>query len=86
MDNIAKSHTLICNDMKVLNITGVQKVESSTKTQFVCDLNGKTIVVCGKNLHIKKLDLQTGVVEIEGEIDSIKYQSGKKSFWKRIFK
>lgn len=72
--------------MQTLEITGVQKVESSNLTQFVCLLDGKTIVVGGKNLHIKKLDLQTGLVELKGEIDSIKYQSGKKSFLKRIFR
>lgn len=81
-----KNHTLICENRKKLTLTGVQKVESSTPNQFVCVINGSVTVVYGKNLHINKLDLVAGSVELDGEISSIKYQGEKKSFWKRMFK
>ena len=86
MENTLKHCTLICENMQKLELTGVQKVESSTPTQFVCTLQDKQMVVGGKNLHIKKLDLQSESLVIDGEIELIKYQSPKKSFLKRIFK
>ena len=86
MENTHTNHTLICENRQKLALRGVQKVESSTPTQFSCIINGNMVTVLGKNLHIKKLDLQTGSLELEGEVNSIKYQSEKKSFIKRLFK
>ena len=86
MDNIIKNHRLICENRQKLELSGVQKVESSTNTQVVCVVNNTQTTIYGKNLHINKLDLQAGILSIDGEIDSIKYQNGKKSLWKRIFK
>ena len=86
MENAHTNHTLICENRQKLTLTGVQKVESSTPTQFSCVINGNLMTVLGKNLHIKKLDLQAGTLELDGEINSIKYLNEKKNFLKRLFK
>lgn len=81
-----KNHKIICDARKLLEITGVQKVESSNETQVVCITETSPLVITGKNMHVKKLDTEQGVVEIEGEIDGLKYQQKHKNFLKRVFK
>ncbi len=81
-----KTHKLICDDRKLLALTGVDKVESSNENMVVCTINASPVVITGKSLHVKKLDVESGQIEIEGKIDGIKYQTEKKGFFKRIFK
>ena len=85
MEN-SKNHKLICDSRKFLQLTGVEKVESSNENQVVCVVLGVPLVILGKDMHMKKLDLVEGQIEIEGQIDSIKYQTERKSIFKRIFK
>ena len=42
----------------------------------------------GKNMEVKKLDIENGVIEIEGLINVIKYTDKKEktSFVRKIFK
>lgn len=81
-----KNHKLICDNRNLLEITGVEKVESTNENQVVLLISSSPVLITGKGLHVKKLDVQTGIVEIEGTIDGIKYQAEKKNFFKRIFK
>lgn len=85
LSNYSK-HKLHCDGRKFLSISGVQKIESSNETQVVCIVENSPLLVGGKNLHVKKLDVEQGLVELDGQIDLIKYQPEKKSLMKRIFK
>ena len=42
--------------------------------------------ISGKELRILKFDADTGKLSLEGEINSLKYEGGKKPLLKRIFK
>ena len=77
--NIVSKHKIILDDRQILNMTGVTKVQS---------INTECVSICivGKNLHIEKLDVDAGNVEIVGEIQSIKYLGQKQGLLKRIFK
>jgi len=86
MEKTIANHKIICDARKLLQLTGVEKVESSNETQIVCIVMNSPLVILGKNLHVKKLDVEQGQVEIEGSIDSIKYQAERKNFLKRLFK
>ena len=86
MENILKNNKIICDNRKILDLSGIDKLKSSQPTQVVCETNKTPLIIIGKNLHIKKLNLEEGVVQIEGEIDEIKYQAEKKNLFKRIFK
>ena len=81
-----KNHTLICENRQKLHITGVTKVLSSSKTEVECTIFDVATLIKGKDLHIEKLDLQSTTLEVVGEIDMIKYENNKKSFWKKVFK
>ena len=86
MENISTNHKIICEGRNSLQMTGIEKVESSFENQIVCQTMKKPLIITGKNLHIKKLDVDNGIVEIIGQIDSIKYQPEKKNIFKRLFK
>lgn len=86
MENTNKNHKIICEDRNNLQMTGIEKVESSNENQIVCASMKSVLIISGKNLHVKKLNVEDGHVEIIGQIDSIKYQQEKKPLLKRIFK
>ena len=47
------------------------------------------LTVKGKELHISRLTLERGEVDLEGNVDSLIYSSGGKkqnSAWKRLFR
>ena len=47
---------------------------------------GRALIVMGKDLSVKRLDVVEGIAEIVGEINEIKYAHEKKSLLSRIFK
>ena len=81
-----KNHRIVCENRKNIELLGIEKVESNNPSQVVCVAMGSVLVISGKNLHIKKLDINEGILVLEGTIDGIKYQGEKKSLLKRIFK
>lgn len=80
------SHKLICDSRKLLQLTGVEKVESSNEMQVLCTVMGAPLLITGKGMHMKKLDVEQGLVEIEGQIDGIKYHAEHRNLLKRMFK
>ncbi len=86
MDKSILNHKIFCDNRKFLQILGVEKVESSNENQVVCKVMGLTLFVQGKNMHISKLDVPQGILEIDGQINMLKYMAEKKNFWKRIFR
>ncbi len=86
MESKFKNHRLVCEDRKSLCITGVEKADNATPNQFSCVVMGRVLVVTGKDLSVKRLDVVEGIAEIVGEINEIKYAHEKKSLISRIFK
>ncbi|QGQ93695.1 sporulation protein YabP [Paenibacillus psychroresistens] len=76
---------------KLLEISGVTKVESFNSVQFLLETECGTLKIKGQNLHIKNLSLEQGLVAIEGTIDELAYQltnaqSGSKGLLGKLFK
>lgn len=67
-----------------LTITGVGRVDNSNETSIVLLVNETKLCVNGTDMHIVRLSIEEGVVEIEGTINAIKYSGG--NVLKRIFK
>lgn len=87
MENVS-SHMVTLDNRKKMMVTAVTEVVSSTDKCVIAKLADSTMHVLGKNLRIGKLNLEEGLLIIEGEIDSLRYLETKttKSFFKRIFK
>ncbi|MCQ2432861.1 MAG: sporulation protein YabP [Clostridia bacterium] len=83
-------HKITLDNRKGLTVTGVLDVDScdgSTVTaQTVCGL----LTVEGENLHVKRLSLEDGVLDVEGTVGALYYQENtedkKSGFFARLFR
>ncbi len=73
---------------ETLLLQGVTKVISSSQTQAVVQCGENMVVLSGNNIEVKKLELETGEVCLEGNFSNIKLgeKREKQPLLKRIFK
>lgn len=58
---------------KLLEISGVLNVESFDSEEFLLQTELGHLTIRGQNLHIKNLNLEQGLVSIEGLVNSLSY-------------
>lgn len=61
---------------KLMEISGVMNVESFDSEEFLLETECGFLTIKGSNLHIKNLNLEQGLVAIEGTIDETAYLDG----------
>ena len=87
MDDKKKHHNLILDNRQKLSLSGVNDVSGFNEetVNVFTDFGG--LIIRGTSLHISKLNLDIGEVEIDGNINSLQYtqSSNNKSFMQRIF-
>jgi len=67
-------HNVILENRKKASISGVDDVESFNEDEIVLHTQEHgTLVLKGSGLHINKLNVDSGDVNITGEIDSMEY-------------
>lgn len=91
MEESRHLHNLILKDRKYLSISGVSDVDTFDEEKIILFTEDETLEIEGVNLHIQKLDVATGDLIIEGEIDSIVYTGNhtggaKKGFFTKLIK
>lgn len=69
-------------------ITGVTDVCSFHETEIILKIDSGLMVLIGQGLHIAKLVLEEGRLDIEGHVDSVVYEAPKKALkltlpWRR---
>ncbi|MGN0798606.1 MAG: YabP/YqfC family sporulation protein [Christensenellales bacterium] len=71
-----------------LKVSGVEKVYESNPQRLQLKVAGSIMIVIGTDLNVARLDTSTGVIEVVGKVDSIKYTSttDKSGLFKRLFK
>ena len=86
-------HKLTIEHRENVTITGVVDVISFDEEQVVCDTDMGVLILRGVNLHVNNLNLDSGVLDIFGEITSVNYEEqgvaqgkSKSSFFGKIFK
>ena len=82
------NHTIQIERRRHTAITGVTDVCSFQETEIVLKIDSGLMVLMGQGLHIAKLLLEEGRLEIEGHVDSVVYEAPRKAFrltlpWKR---
>ncbi len=86
------SHKMQIINRKQGLITGVIDVESFDLNEILLETQMGMMEIKGRELHVKRLSLDKGEVEIEGEMDSFiysnlnKYKKSKESLMGRLFK
>ena len=86
----ALQHRIVWTDRKRGNITGVTDVGSFDETTVILETDQGILTLKGKGLHIGKLSLEQGEVELDGVIESMVYTGSrpaqKGSVLKRLFR
>ena len=73
----AKPHKVVLYNRGSANITGVVDVISFDENQVILDTDQGMLTVKGKNLHISRLTIEKGEVDIDGTVDSLVYSSNE---------
>lgn len=68
-----KAHKLILNNRRCGNLTGVSDVLSFDENEIILETDQGMLMMKGKELHVSRLMLDKGEVDIDGWIDSVTY-------------
>lgn len=87
-----RAHKLILNNRRTCNLTGVNDVLSFDENEIILETDQGMLMIKGNELHVNRLTLDKGEVDVDGRIDSFTYseQSGMgakgESLLSRLFK
>ena len=68
-----KAHKLILNNRRCGNLTGESDVLSFDENEIILETDQGMLMMKGKELHVSRLMLDKGEVDIDGRIDSVTY-------------
>lgn len=85
------SHKLMLENRQGGTITGVLDVHSFDEEEMILLTEAGKLVIKGEQLHVKRLNLENGEVDIEGKVNSLTYTSKSvekkdESLLKRMFR
>ena len=87
-----RPHRLMMQNQSSLSITGIRDVVSFDENQVVLDTDMGLLTMKGKDLHVSRLTLEKGEVDVDGTVDSLVYSSNEsyrrsgESFFNRLFR
>lgn len=84
-----RRESLILTDRQQLILTGVTDIDSFDEEVVVVYLDDTELCIKGMGLHINKIDVDRGELDLEGEIHSLCYQGNTargQSFFSRLFR
>lgn len=88
----SKNHKVVIHNRKSVALTGIQDVLSFDATEILLDTVQGMLMLRGRELHVNRLSLDKGEVDVDGQIDSFAYadeqsrQKSQESFLGRLFK
>ena len=87
-----RPHRLMMQNRSSLSITGIRDVVSFDENQVVLDTDMGLLTMKVKDLHVSRLTLEKGEVDVDGTVDSLVYSSNEsyrrsgESFFNRLFR
>ncbi len=87
-----KKHMLSINNREDIKMGGIIDVLSFDEELIICQSDIGILVLKGQNLHVSKLDLDNGVLELTGYVTGLQYEEDhilrkdKPSIFSKIFK
>lgn len=91
-ERIMKNHKISVFNRSSGMINGVREVISFDLNEIILDTEQGILVIHGEDLHVTKLTVEKGEVEIEGIVDSLIYSDSgpgkgeKGSIMRRLFR
>lgn len=83
-----KNHNLFLENRSGLKLTGVTDVDSFDEETVIAYTDYGCLTVNGSKLHVEELNLDSGVLQVTGEVVALVYSSKTEksgSLLKRIF-
>lgn len=91
--NVVKlPHNLILEDRRLLSVSGVNDIDSFDENTVILFTDMGEMTIRGHNLHISKLNVDTGELTMDGEIVAVIYndeapkKTGGSSIFSKVFK
>lgn len=87
-----RTHKMTLSNRRTCNLTGVSDVLSFDVNEIILETDQGMLMIKGNDLHVNRLTLEKGEVDIEGKVDSFTYSeqmgTGNKgeSLLARLFK
>ena len=69
----AMPHLLSLSERRCLSVSGVQDVDSFDETTVILYTEQGELTVKGTDLHINRLNIETGDLTMEGHVESLVY-------------
>lgn len=78
---------IILENREKISISGIVEVRNFDEDIINLDTTLGELTIKGKNLHIAKMDVDSGDIIINGNIYGLVYNDNiKSSFWSKVFK
>ena len=87
-----RPHRLTIENRASGTLTGIREVVSFDENQVILDTDLGLLTLKGKDLHVSRLTLEKGEVDLNGSIESLNYSSNEalrrsgESLFSRLFK
>ncbi len=72
-----RQHKMTMMNRKNCSLTGIMDVIAFDENEVILETDMGMLMVKGQGLHVKRLTLEQGEVELEGRIDSFLYSEQK---------
>lgn len=73
-----ENHKLIMNNRNQVELTGVTEVIAFDNQMIELETTEGSVRFTGKDMHVKRLTLEKGEVELEGRVQEIVYHESQK--------
>lgn len=87
----SREHRLVLNNRGILTLTGVVDIISFDLNEILMETDAGMLSVRGQDLHVNRLSVEKGEVDVSGTVDSLQYTEltsyGQKAgnFLQRLF-
>lgn len=83
----ARPHALGMENREKLRLTGVRDVSGFDENVIVLSTDMGELSIRGEGLHIEKIDLDAGLLELHGRICELCYEESPagSTLWRRLF-
>ena len=72
-ESVKQTHKLIVHNRKFATVSGVNDVLSFDITEILLETEQGMLMVKGTDMHVNRLNLEKGEVDLAGNIDNISY-------------
>ena len=85
--SVRKTHELTLTDRGSLTLSGVEDVSGFDENLVVLTTSMGELSIQGSDLHVERIDLDVGALEVRGNVQALSYSDGTAAapLWKRFF-